>query len=130
HWGAPWRPFAMGGDMGCPSTPVAIKVHGPFSLAGWDMRKVETIEKLYLDFDGFFASVMQQAHPRLRGKPVAVIPFEVEGRGADSTCVIACSKEAKAYGVKNVMSVPEARTLCPGIILVPQKPDLFRRANA
>lgn len=94
------------------------------------MRKPETIEKLYLDFDGFFASVMQQAIPALRGRPVGVIPFEVEGRAADSTCVIACSKEAKRYGVKNVMSVPEARSLCPGIVLVPQKPDLFRRANA
>lgn len=29
------------------------------------MRKPTTIEKLYLDFDGFFASVMQQAMPRL-----------------------------------------------------------------
>lgn len=94
------------------------------------MRRPETIEKLYLDFDGFFASVMQQAIPSLRGRPVGVIPFEVEGRAADSTCVIACSKEAKAYGVKNVMPVPQARFLCPGIVLVAQQPDLFRRANA
>mgnify|MGYP006924438930 CR=1 FL=1 len=33
------------------------------------MRKPETIESLYLDFDGFFASVMQQAMPALRGRP-------------------------------------------------------------
>lgn len=94
------------------------------------MRRPATIEKLYLDFDGFFASVMQQAIPSLRGRPVGVIPFEVEGRGADSTCVIACSKEAKVFGVKNVMPVPEARALCPDLVLVPQQPDLFRRANA
>lgn len=89
------------------------------------VRKPETIERLYLDFDGFFASVEQQAHPRLRGRPVGVVPFE----GTDHTCVIACSKEAKAFGVKNVMRIPDARAACPGIILVPQSPDLYRRAH-
>ena len=91
------------------------------------MRKPETIEKLYLDFDGFFASVMQQAFPDLRGRPVGVIPFETSA--ANSTVVIACSKEAKAAGCKNVMRVPEARALCPDIVLVTQRPDLFRRAH-
>ncbi|HEY8191789.1 MAG TPA: helix-hairpin-helix domain-containing protein [Alphaproteobacteria bacterium] len=91
------------------------------------MRKPATIEKLYLDFDGFFASVMQQAMPGLRGKPVGVIPFETSA--ANSTIVIACSKEAKAKGCKNIMDVKEARALCPDIVLVMQRPDLFRRAN-
>src|SRR5581483_1882073 len=91
------------------------------------MRKAETIERMYLDFDGFFASVMQQAMPRLRGKPVGVIPFETSA--ANSTIVIACSKEAKAAGCKNVMPVPEARKLCPDIVLIMQRPDLFRRAH-
>lgn len=89
------------------------------------MRKPETIERLYLDFDGFFASVEQQADRRLRGRPVGVVPFE----GTDRTCVIACSREAKALGVKNVMNVAEARQRCPDIVLVPQKPDLYRRAH-
>jgi DNA polymerase-4 len=93
------------------------------------MRRAGTIEKLYLDFDGFFASVMQQAVPSLRGKPVGVVPFPVEGRAADTTVVIACSKEAKAAGCTNVMPVPEARERCPDIILVPQRVDLFRRAH-
>ena len=61
------------------------------------MRLPETIEHLYLDFDGFFASVEQQADKRLRGRPVGVVPFE----GTNRTCVIACSREAKALGVKN-----------------------------
>lgn len=91
------------------------------------MRKPETIERLYLDFDGFFASVMQQAMPALRGKPVGVIPFDIAA--AHTTAVIACSKEAKLYGVKNVMRVRDAKAICPQIILVTQRPDLFRRAH-
>lgn len=91
------------------------------------MRQPETIERMYLDFDGFFASVMQQAFPKLRGKPVGVIPFETNA--VDHTILIACSKEAKAAGIKNIMPVREARKICPEIVLVPQRPDLFRRAH-
>lgn len=91
------------------------------------MRLPLTIEHLYLDFDGFFASVMQQAMPAIRGKPVGVIPFDT--KAAHSTVVIACSKEAKAAGCQNVMPVPEAQRICPNIILVTQRPDLFRRAH-
>lgn len=89
------------------------------------MRLPTTIERLYLDFDGFFASVEQQCDKRLRGRPVGVVPFA----GTDRTAVIACSREAKAFGVKNVMPIKEARRLCPDIVLVPQKPDLYRRAH-
>jgi DNA polymerase-4 len=89
------------------------------------MRRPTEIERLYLDFDGFFASVEQQARPALRGRPVGVVPFA----GAEHTCVIACSREAKLRGVKNVMPIAEARQRCPDIILVPQSPDLYRRAR-
>lgn len=89
------------------------------------MRLPTTIERAYLDFDGFFASVEQQADPKLRGRPVGVVPFE----GTNRTCVIACSREAKKFGVKNVMTVDAALSLCPDLVLVPQKPDLYRRAH-
>ena len=72
------------------------------------MRRPTEIERLYLDFDGFFASVEQQVHPHLRGKPVGVVPF----KDAVHTCVIACSREAKLHGVKNVMNIEEARERC------------------
>ncbi len=89
------------------------------------MRRPIEIERLYLDFDGFFASVEQQVRPHLRGRPVGVVPFA----DAQHTVVIACSREAKLHGVKNVMNIAEARARCPGIILVPQSPDLYRRAH-
>lgn len=89
------------------------------------MRKPTRVECLYLDFDGFFASVEQQARPALRGRPVGVVPFA----GTDRTCVIAASKEAKAFGITNVMNVAEAQRRCPDIALIPQSPDLYRRAH-
>ena len=89
------------------------------------MRKPEQIERLYLDFDCFFAAVAQQVTPSLRGRPVGIVPFA----GTGHTCVIACSREAKLSGVKNVMGVSEALALCRDLILVPQTPDLYRRAH-
>ncbi len=68
---------------------------------------------LYIDFNSYFASVEQQLQPRLRGKPVAVMPVATE-----STCAIAASYEAKAFGVRTGTPIWEAKKLCPGIICV------------
>ncbi|KAA5804574.1 type VI secretion protein ImpB [Alkalicaulis satelles] len=89
------------------------------------MRKPDAIEWLYIDFDGFFAGVEQQADRRLRGRPVGVVPFEETER---SIC-IAVSKEAKAAGVKTGTPCTQARQLCPDIAFVQQKPDLYVRAH-
>jgi DNA polymerase-4 len=68
---------------------------------------------LYVDFNSYFASVEQQLNPRLRGRPVAVMPVDTE-----STCAIAASYEAKAFGVKTGTPIYEARKMCPGLICV------------
>lgn len=69
---------------------------------------------LFIDFDSFFASVEQQFHPELRGRPVGVVP----SLGVETTCCIAASYEAKAFGVKTGTGVREARAVCPGIVFV------------
>ena len=69
---------------------------------------------LHLDMDSYFASVEQQANPRLRGKPIGVT-----GKPHEHTIVVAASREAKPCGVKSGMPVWEARHLCPKLILVP-----------
>jgi DNA polymerase-4 len=68
---------------------------------------------LYVDFNSYFASVEQQLDPRLRGKPVAVIPVETE-----YTSAIAASYEAKAFGIRTGTPVHEARKMCPDLICV------------
>lgn len=50
---------------------------------------------LVADLNSYFASCEQQENPELRGKPIAVAPLL-----SNTTCAIAASYEAKAYGVK------------------------------
>ncbi len=68
---------------------------------------------LFVDFNSYFASVEQQLNPDLRGRPIAVVPMEV-----DTTFVIAASYEAKKFGVKTGVKVGDAKRMCPGLILV------------
>ena len=84
------------------------------------LHKPTEIERLYIDFDCFFASVEQQLQPALRGQPVGVLPFMSE-----YSCVIAPSREAKRYGVKTGSRVEEARQLCPQIRFVPARHDIY-----
>lgn len=89
------------------------------------MRKPERIEWLYMDFDGFFAGVEQEVDRRLRGRPVGVIPCDDP---AHTSC-IAVSKEARAAGARTGMSCREAKAICPDIVFVAQKPELYVRAH-
>ncbi len=77
------------------------------------MFPLSPLRWLYVDFNSYFASVEQQLQPHLRGKPIAVVPVET-----DSTCAIAASYEAKAFGVKTGTRIWEAKQLCPDLICV------------
>src|SRR5512139_1369120 len=79
-----------------------------------------TLRSLLVDFNSYFASVEQQVEPRLRGKPVGVVPMM-----ADTTVCIAASIEAKTFGVKTGTKVGEAKRLCPGIELVVARHALY-----
>jgi len=79
-----------------------------------------TLRVLYVDFNSYFASVEQQENPRLRGKPVGVVPVM-----AETTCCIAASYEAKAHGVRTGTGVAEARRLCPDIVFVHGRHDIY-----
>jgi len=71
---------------------------------------------LYLDLNSYFASVEQQLVPELRERPVAVAPVMT-----DSTCAIAASYEAKAFGIKTGTPIWEARAKCRDLVVVPAR---------
>ena len=68
---------------------------------------------LYLDFNSYFATIEQQIKPKIRNKPVVVVPTIT-----DSTCAIAASYEAKAYGIKTGTMIYKAKKLCPNLICI------------
>lgn len=79
---------------------------------------------LMVDFNAYFASVEQQLQPHLRGKPVAVVPVD-----AETTCCIAVSYEARAWGIKTGTLVAEARRVCPHLHIVVARPECYVRMH-
>jgi DNA polymerase-4 len=85
-------------------------------------QKPQEYAAMYIDMDAFFASVAQQEHPRLRGKPVGVAPC------LGSNCsIVAASYEARAYGVGVGTRIRRAQELCPMIEVVRDDPVVYRR---
>jgi DNA polymerase-4 len=75
---------------------------------------------MHIDLNSAFATTEQQAHPSLRGRPVAVTNRLTKG-----ACVIACSYEAKFKGVKVGMRFDEAKLLAPDMIMVESDPPKY-----
>ena len=78
------------------------------------------LRSLLVDFNSYFASVEQQIKPHLRGRPVGVLPVM-----AQTTSCIAASYEAKAFGVRTGTSVMDAKRLCPEIVFVEAKHEIY-----
>lgn len=73
--------------------------------------------------DAFFASVEQRDHPQWRGKPIAV------GGGGRRGVVAAASYEARQFGVRSAMPGYRAKQLCPPLIFVPHRFDVYKRVS-
>lgn len=73
--------------------------------------------------DAFYASVEQRDNPELRGKPLAV------GHAEERGVVAAASYEARRYGVRSAMSSRKAKRLCPELIFVPGRMDVYKSVS-
>ncbi|ODN71480.1 Y-family DNA polymerase [Methylobrevis pamukkalensis] len=99
-----------------------------FSFCSHDQREIharpDRIERLYIDFDSFYASAEQHLDPALVGRPVGVIPIE-----SRSTSLIAASREAKRFGVKTHTPLREALRLLPDLVVRVARPDVYVRLH-
>lgn len=78
---------------------------------------------LHSDMNNCYASIELLHHPELRGKPLAV-GGDPEARHG---IVLAKDQLAKKAGVQTGMALWQARQVCPDIVFVPPRMDLYLR---
>lgn len=79
---------------------------------------------LHCDADSFFAAVEIRERPQLANLPVAV------GGSARSRGVLAtCNYVARKYGVRSAMSSAQAEKLCPQLIILSPRYNLYREVS-
>lgn len=78
---------------------------------------------IHIDMDAFYASVEQRDNPELCGKPLAV------GHAEERGVVAAASYEARRYGVHSAMSSQKAKRLCPELIFVPGRMNVYKAVS-
>jgi DNA polymerase IV len=83
------------------------------------MRKI-----IHLDMDCFYAAIELRERPELKGHPVAV------GGGSRRGVVTTCNYEARRFGVRSAMPGFKARELCPELVFLPVRFDLYRTESA
>ncbi len=77
---------------------------------------------LHIDLDAFFVSVELLGRPDLRGKPVAV-----GGRPDQRGVISSASYEARRFGVRSALPTRTAFQLCPDLILLPGRHDIYEQ---
>jgi DNA polymerase-4 len=79
---------------------------------------------IHIDADSFYASVETREDPSLADKPIAV------GGQAQSRGVIAtCNYHARGFGVRSAMPSSRALQLCPALIILKPRFELYREVS-
>lgn len=79
---------------------------------------------IHIDMDYFYAQVEIRDNPSLNGKPVAV------GYDGPRSVVSTANYIARRMGVHSAMSIAHAKILCPELIIVNSRMDVYREISA
>jgi len=82
---------------------------------------------LHVDLDAFYVSAEVREHPELKGLPVVVGADPVGGKGRG--VVVACSYEARKFGLRSGMPISRAYRLCPQARYIPPSWGLYERVS-
>jgi len=77
----------------------------------------------HIDADSFYASCEAVRHPELKGRPICVLSNQ-------NAFVVAKSYDAKALGIKTVMSVHDAKKLAPHAAYLPPDFQFYGQISA
>jgi len=83
------------------------------------MRKI-----IHIDMDCFYAAIEERENPSLKGRPVAV------GGESRRGVLTTANYAARKFGCRSAMPVYKALELCPHLILLPVRFDLYRADSA
>lgn len=78
---------------------------------------------IHIDMDAFFAAIEERDHPELHHVPMAVGHAEKRGVIATANYV------ARKYGVHSALSSVKAMSLCPQLVILPGRMDLYQKVS-
>jgi DNA polymerase IV (DinB-like DNA polymerase) len=81
----------------------------------------------HVDLDAFYVSAEVRNNPGLRGRPVVVGADPEGGRGRG--VVVACSYEARRFGLKSGMPISQAFRLCPSAVYLRPNWGLYEKTS-
>lgn len=76
---------------------------------------------MHIDLNSCFATIYQQSHIHLRGKPIVIAAYPT-----DNGCILSPSIEAKKLGIKTGMRIYEAKRICKDIVARATDPNMVR----
>ncbi|KAG8890128.1 deoxycytidyl transferase [Tulasnella sp. 332] len=81
---------------------------------------------MHCDFDSFFVAAGLVSRPQLKGKPVVVCHTGGEGGKASTSEIASAGYEARKFGIKNGMSLGQARQLCADVVSIPYEFEKYK----